>query len=73
MMHTYVVKQLYKYAGHLSSLYTPEELDDPVGVAGIVLEEYPLPELKLDDDDPEEFNIGNDDGVNGINSEILNS
>ncbi|XP_020596743.1 uncharacterized protein LOC110036599 [Phalaenopsis equestris] len=37
--------------GRLSSVYAPEELDDPLGVAGLWLEDYyPLPELKLNDD-----------------------
>ncbi|PKA64779.1 hypothetical protein AXF42_Ash016810 [Apostasia shenzhenica] len=38
------------FPGQLSSVYTPEELDDPLGVAGIVLDEYPLPELELKED-----------------------
>ncbi|KAL0928798.1 hypothetical protein M5K25_000721 [Dendrobium thyrsiflorum] len=48
--------------GRLSSLYTLEELDDPLGVAGIVLDDYPLPELKLDDDYGE-FSIDYDAGI----------
>lgn len=36
--------------GNLSSFYTAKELDDPLGVSGMVLDEYPLPELKLEDD-----------------------
>ncbi|KAH0470645.1 hypothetical protein IEQ34_000368 [Dendrobium chrysotoxum] len=56
---------MYKCAGRLSSLYTLEELDDPLGVAGIVLDDYPLPELKLNDDYGE-FSIDNDAGIDGI-------
>lgn len=65
MTHAYLINQLYTCAGHLSSIYTPEELDDPVGVAGIVLDEYPLPELMLDED----FNLDNDDGIDGMTFE----
>ncbi|KAL0928791.1 hypothetical protein M5K25_000714 [Dendrobium thyrsiflorum] len=50
--------------GRLSSFYTQEELDDPLGVAEIVLDDYPLPELKLNDDYGE-FSIA---GIDGINS-----
>ncbi|KAL0928801.1 hypothetical protein M5K25_000724 [Dendrobium thyrsiflorum] len=53
--------------GRLSSLYTLEELDDPLGVAGIVLDDYPLPELKLNDDYGE-FSIDYDAGIDGMNS-----
>ncbi|PKA64761.1 hypothetical protein AXF42_Ash016792 [Apostasia shenzhenica] len=38
------------FPGCLSSVHTPEELYDPLGVAGIVLDEYPLPELELKED-----------------------
>lgn len=44
-----------------SSMSFPEELDDPLGVARIVLDEYPLPELMLDED----FNFDNDDEIDG--------
>ncbi|KAI0531050.1 hypothetical protein KFK09_000600 [Dendrobium nobile] len=54
--------------GRLSSLYTPEELDDPLGVAGIVLDDdYPLPELKLNDDYGE-FRIDNVAVIDGTQS-----
>ncbi|KAL0928793.1 hypothetical protein M5K25_000716 [Dendrobium thyrsiflorum] len=53
---------MYKCAGRLSSFYTQEELDDPLGVAEIVLDDYPLPELKLNDDYGE-FSIAGIDGT----------
>ncbi|KAL0928800.1 hypothetical protein M5K25_000723 [Dendrobium thyrsiflorum] len=61
---------MYKCAGRLSSLYTLEELDDPLGVAGVVLDDYPLPELpelKLNDDYGE-FSIYYDAGIDGTQS-----
>ncbi|PKU83438.1 hypothetical protein MA16_Dca022018 [Dendrobium catenatum] len=37
-------------AGHLTSIYTPEEIEDPLDIDGIGLDEYPLSGLKLKDD-----------------------